>query len=69
MNGKPKPANGTSEDAEADFDLAKLLKEFDAANEVADGVESKLDELLGTLDSMLSKLEDTKEQRDQAKKD
>ncbi|KAF8600915.1 hypothetical protein BDV93DRAFT_559008 [Ceratobasidium sp. AG-I] len=38
-------------------DLAQLLKELEAADNVADGVESKLDNLLKNLEGMLGGLE------------
>lgn len=41
-------------------DLAKLLKELEAADNVADGVESKLDDLLKNLEGMLDGLEGAK---------
>lgn len=44
-------------------DLAKLLKDLEAADNVAEGVESKLDELLKNLEGMLDGLEGT-EQKD-----
>lgn len=64
MNGHPKPAAASTASADdADVDVKQLLKDMDAANEVADGMESKLDQLLGTLDSLLVKLEDAQQQR------
>ncbi|KAG9091579.1 hypothetical protein FRC07_011826 [Ceratobasidium sp. 392] len=38
-------------------DLAQLLRELEAADSVADGVETKLDELLKNLEGMLDGLE------------
>ncbi|QRV94871.1 hypothetical protein RhiJN_22889 [Ceratobasidium sp. AG-Ba] len=38
-------------------DLAQLLKELEAADDVADGVETKLDELLKNIGGMLEGLE------------
>ncbi|KAG9079997.1 hypothetical protein FRC06_007200 [Ceratobasidium sp. 370] len=43
-------------------DLAQLLRELDAADTVADGVESKLDELLKNLEGMLDGLQGAGEQ-------
>ncbi|KAG8741078.1 hypothetical protein FRC12_015798 [Ceratobasidium sp. 428] len=40
-------------------DLAQLLRELEAADDVADGVESKLDELLKNLEGMLDGLQNT----------
>jgi len=40
-----------------EHDLSQLLKEFEAADSVADGVESKLDDLLKNLKGMLDGLE------------
>ncbi|KIJ66458.1 hypothetical protein HYDPIDRAFT_166679 [Hydnomerulius pinastri MD-312] len=48
---------GGNRDPTDDSELAELLARLDSADGVANGVESRLDELLGTLDNLLSSLE------------
>ncbi|KZV99279.1 hypothetical protein EXIGLDRAFT_725898 [Exidia glandulosa HHB12029] len=67
MNGHAKPAAAPSAEDATDVDVQELLKDIEAANEVADGMESRLDSLLGTLDSLLAKLEDAEQQRNNKK--
>ncbi|KAG8706566.1 hypothetical protein FRC08_000974 [Ceratobasidium sp. 394] len=50
----------------SEHDLAQLLQELDAAEIVADGVESKLDELLKNLGGMLDGLQGVGEQTSEA---
>jgi hypothetical protein len=47
----------SQEPAEGDADVAELLRTIEAADGMAQGVESKLDNMLENLDSLLASLE------------
>ncbi|GJJ07769.1 hypothetical protein Clacol_001974 [Clathrus columnatus] len=52
----------TDNDGAAD-NLAEILKQLDDAGDIAQGVEDKLDKLLGDLEEMIVKLEENKDQK------
>ncbi|OAX39533.1 hypothetical protein K503DRAFT_865347 [Rhizopogon vinicolor AM-OR11-026] len=56
-------SNGSLDDSNETDDLMEILARLESADGVARGVEGRLDELLGTLDNLLTSLEPHDEER------
>ncbi|OJA18056.1 hypothetical protein AZE42_05421 [Rhizopogon vesiculosus] len=56
-------SNGSLDDSNETDDLKEILARLESADGVAKGVEGRLDELLGTLDNLLTSLEPHDEER------
>lgn len=56
-------SNGSLNDSSGTDDIAEILAHLESADGVARGIEGRLDELLGTLDNLLTSLEKRDEER------